>query len=213
MFKSGNPPSATVTPTSTSVAKRAVEAQIASSNIAVGCSCYIPTPAATRIAVVTKVSTTTMAPPVHTTTVYRKHILTSSKKILSKLTPPPACADPFQTRIPTLPYAAANNTLGIPTANNLYYISTTPEGASAQPCCNACFFGVENCVNAWWYFYQGCVVQQAAPNDAQGSGVGVSAQCPAGQLKGLEYVRDENPPFRSAGSIAGPCGVAYGDAI
>lgn len=41
------------------------------------------------------------------------------------------------------------------------------------------------------------------------TGKGVSAVCPAGTFVGLVYLPDSNPPFRSTGDIAGPCGVAY----
>ena len=42
-----------------------------------------------------------------------------------------------------------------------------------------------------------------------GSGVGVSAVCPAGRISGLGYAPDFSPPFRSTGDIAGPCGEGY----
>lgn len=123
------------------------------------------------------------------------------------LTIPVACADIFPTLTPTLPYGDASNGAGFSTVNTLYYLSTDPAGASAQACCNKCFFGMENCVNAFWYFYEGCVVQQATA--AAGNGIGNSTQCPSGQLVGLTYTNDTAPAFRSTGNIAGPCGVSY----
>ena len=43
----------------------------------------------------------------------------------------------------------------------------------------------------------------------EGTGDGVSTTCPSGQLDGLVYSKDNDPAFRSTGSIAGPCGVTY----
>ncbi|KAL8822369.1 MAG: hypothetical protein Q9191_006896 [Dirinaria sp. TL-2023a] len=93
--------------------------------------------------------------------------------------------------------------------NSLYGSNTA--GDSLEGCCNLCFFGVPNCIQAFYYFYEGCVIQQAsAPT---GTGVGVSDVCPQGQIAGLTYSRDDtaDPPFRSTGDIAGPCGAVYDD--
>ena len=38
---------------------------------------------------------------------------------------------------------------------------------------------------------------------------GVSDVCPNGNIPGLTYSPDMNPPFRSTGDIAGPCGTTY----
>ena len=42
-----------------------------------------------------------------------------------------------------------------------------------------------------------------------GTGIGVSSVCPNGAIGGLTYGPDSNPPFRSTGDIAGPCGQSY----
>jgi len=204
---SGDPASTTTPAKSTSVAKRGLNRRLAAIDISAACSCLsLPTAVATHIAVATTVKTVTTTPPVLTSTVNRKPMLPSYTKLT--LTPPlSACANPFPTNIPTMPYGDAINSASFSTANTLYYITSTPEGASAQACCNTCFFGVENCVNAFWYSYEGCVVQQAV--NVTGNGVGLSAQCPGGQLKGLTYSNDTAPAFRSTGNIAGPCGVSY----
>lgn len=90
--------------------------------------------------------------------------------------------------------------------NSLFYINT-PEGASAEACCNTCFFEIENCIQAFWYSYEGCVVSQGT--DVNGTGQGISKTCPAGIIQGLQYGPDGTPPFRSTGDFAGPCGEAY----
>ena len=77
---------------------------------------------------------------------------------------------------------------------------------SAEACCNLCYFGLTNCVQAWYYFYEGCVVGQA---DAVGNGVGINDVCPTGQFQGLTYRNDSGADFRSTGDFAGPCGMTY----
>lgn len=66
-----------------------------------------------------------------------------------------------------------------------------------------------NCIQAYWYYYEGRVIVQA--QTVIGTGVGVSDVCPNGKIKGLVYSPDSNAPFRSTGDIAGPCGVQYND--
>ena len=94
---------------------------------------------------------------------------------------------------------------------NTRYGLETAEGASARACCEACHFGgaaTANCVQAYWYSYQGCVVSRAARPGA-GTGEHASPACPAGLLAGLTYGPDVDPAFRSTGNIAGPCGSLY----
>ncbi|KAI9820646.1 MAG: hypothetical protein M1827_005015 [Pycnora praestabilis] len=92
------------------------------------------------------------------------------------------------------------------TQNDLYGDGTT--GTSLQGCCELCYFGVPNCIQAFYYFYEGCVVQHAL--SPTGTGVGESAACPNGVISGLTYGPDgTTPPFRSTGDIAGPCGSGY----
>ena len=95
-------------------------------------------------------------------------------------------------------------------SNKLLHRST-PQGASAQACCNACFFEEDNCIQAWWYDYEGCVISQAT-NLTSASGHGLNPRCPAGTFNGLTYIPDFEPPFRSTGDIAGSCGVDYSNA-
>lgn len=139
-----------------------------------------------------------------TTTLYRKPSVTHPSIHFLRLTHT-ACATPLPSSIPTIPYGDAQSLTDLNTANQLYDLST-PEGASAEACCNACYFGLSNCIQAYWYFYQGCVVQQA---NVEGSGIGVSSSCPSGLFDGLAYVPDTSPAFRSTGDFAGPCGVRY----
>ena len=85
--------------------------------------------------------------------------------------------------------------------------SSILDRATLEGCCNVCYFGIPNCIQAFWYSYQGCVVQQAvAPT---GTGVGVSSVCPNGKISGLTYNRDSGADVRSTGDIAGPCGQFY----
>ncbi|OTA90917.1 hypothetical protein M434DRAFT_13521 [Hypoxylon sp. CO27-5] len=86
--------------------------------------------------------------------------------------------------------------------------NSTGYGASAESCCNACYFAVSNCVQAYWYFYGGCVIS-VATNLTASSGVNPSSVCPVGTFEGLTYGPDLNPAFRSTGNIAGPCGWDY----
>ena len=46
------------------------------------------------------------------------------------------------------------------TQGNSIYSLSTPQGASAEACCNTCYFEVPYCIQAYWYFYEGCVVNQ-----------------------------------------------------
>ncbi|OTA53181.1 hypothetical protein K449DRAFT_426864 [Hypoxylon sp. EC38] len=86
--------------------------------------------------------------------------------------------------------------------------NSTGYGASAESCCNACYFAVSNCVQAYWYFYGGCVIS-VATNLTASSGVNPSSVCPVGTFEGLTYGPDLNPAFLSTGNIAGPCGWDY----
>ena len=104
-------------------------------------------------------------------------------------------------------YGKAENTGSLALSNDLYNL-TSSEGSNAEACCNTCFFELENCVAAWWYIYEGCVVSQAT-NLTSATGSGISNSCPAGSFEGLSYVPDFDPPFASTGDIAGPCGTSY----
>ncbi|KUL82473.1 hypothetical protein ZTR_10203 [Talaromyces verruculosus] len=121
------------------------------------------------------------------------------------------CASPFPSLTPTLPYGDATLPSNFSTEIILFYVSSTTEGASAQACCNACFFELANCIQAYWYSYEGCVVSLATNSSLAGSASGeqVSTACPAGIFNGLTYEQDTNPAFRSTGNIAGPCGQTY----
>ncbi|RAO68123.1 uncharacterized protein BHQ10_004135 [Talaromyces amestolkiae] len=123
------------------------------------------------------------------------------------------CASPFPSLTPTLPYGDATLPSNFTTENSLFYVSSTTEGASAQACCNACFFELANCIQAYWYSYEGCVVSLATNSSLAGSASGeqVSTACPAGIFNGLTYEQDTDPAFRSTGNIVGPCGQTYND--
>ena len=104
-------------------------------------------------------------------------------------------------------YGKAQGTSDLGLQNSLYDLSS-PEGASAVACCNTCFFEIQNCVQAWWYFYERCVVSQAT-NFVEVTDSGISSVCPGGTFADLTYVPDYDPEFQSTGDIAGPCGVQY----
>ncbi|KAL8803640.1 MAG: hypothetical protein Q9182_003055 [Xanthomendoza sp. 2 TL-2023] len=162
---------------------------IASSAISSGCECLnLPTPVSKTTKTSVKTTTTKVPAPTVTKTVY-------------------PCATPVPTLIPTVPFGKANQPPSIPGngQNTLYGAGT--KGETIEGCCNLCYFEVPNCINAFFYGYQGCVVQQ--PSEVIGTGPGVSAVCPNGQIAGLTYSRDTAPPFRSQGDIAGPCGQTY----
>ena len=95
----------------------------------------------------------------------------------------------------------------IESSNALFGFDTL--GATLEGCCNLCYFNVTNCIQAYYYFYEGCVIQQGT--NVNGTARGISDSCPSGQITGLTYGNDTNPPFRSTGSIAGPCGQIYND--
>ncbi|KAI4178026.1 MAG: hypothetical protein LQ348_005720 [Seirophora lacunosa] len=117
-----------------------------------------------------------------------------------------SCATPVPSLIPTLPFGKSNDAGVGDLSNSLYGQGTS--GTTLEGCCNLCYFGLPNCVQAIYYSYQGCVVRQpAAPTG--GTGVGVSDVCPNGQFQGLTYTPDLAPPFRSQGLLAGPCGQVY----
>ncbi|KAI4200311.1 MAG: hypothetical protein LQ350_004059 [Teloschistes chrysophthalmus] len=157
--------------------------------ISKACSCLnLPTRTTTATATVTATTTTTVA---------------ASPVYITKY----PCADPFPTRIPTLPFGDATSPTDLGLQNGRFF-TDTPQGQSGQACCNACFFELENCINAYYYSYQGCVYSQAT-NLTNASGQGVDATCPAGYFKGLTYVPDTKYDFRSQGTLAGPCGQTY----
>ena len=155
-----------------------------------------------------KTATTEVPAPTVTKTVYRKSFMIDSIHLPQHtLTEGIACATPVPSLIPTVPFGKADpypsSVLG--TNNNLYGQGTT--GTTLEGCCNLCYFGLPNCLQAFYYSYQGCVVQLAT--EVVGTGPGVTSVCPNGQIAGLTYNPDTSPPFRSQGNIAGPCGQTY----
>ncbi len=120
-----------------------------------------------------------------------------------KLTSRPslACATPITRFSPTLPYGLSS---GGPGASNNLNNSIT----SVEACCDLCYFGLPNCIQAYYFSYEGCVISQANPGSV-GDGIGISSVCPTGQFGGLTYRNDSNPDFRSTGDFAGPCGMTY----
>ncbi|KAL8947757.1 MAG: hypothetical protein Q9222_005997 [Ikaeria aurantiellina] len=161
---------------------------IASSLISSGCECLsLPTPVKKATTTAIQTVTTKIPPPIVTKTVY-------------------PCATPISSLTPTVPYGLSSGSPNIGGQQNSLYGSGTT-GTTLEGCCNLCYFGVPNCIQAFYYFYQGCVVSQAI--SVTGTGPGVSDVCPNGQIAGLTYNRDTNPPFRSTGNIAGPCGQTY----
>ncbi|KAI4087616.1 MAG: hypothetical protein LQ344_006680 [Seirophora lacunosa] len=191
------------------------------SAISSACSCLSIPPRTTSVtatgkatATQTVTTSTTVTPPVVTSTKYRKQrilvISPSARKTTSPanipLPPKKACATPVPSLIPTLPFGKSNDAGVGDLSNSLYGQGTS--GTTLEGCCNLCYFGLPNCVQAIYYSYQGCVVRQpAAPTG--GTGVGVSDVCPNGQFQGLTYTPDLAPPFRSQGLLAGPCGQVY----
>jgi len=156
--------------------------QATTTSIAVAADFGRPIPASTLT--VTSTRTTTVSPPTFTETVYP----CSNSSIL---------------------YGTASSSAG--TQNTLYGLDTE-QGVDVVECCNTCLFDTENCVQAWWYFYEGCVVQQAVnvtETRVNGNVQGESEQCPQGTIEGLTYGNDTNPAFRSTGNIVGPCGGSY----
>ena len=149
------------------------------------CSCLGLTASTTTSTAIADVKTTvTVSPAVVTKTVY-------------------PCASPLPSPGPAYRLAGGN----LPVTTNTLFSLDSPEGASAIACCNACFFELQNCVQANWFFYEGCVAHLG--QSVVGNGKGVSATCPQGQIQGLAYGPDPSPPFRSTGDIAGPCGQRY----
>ncbi|KAI4102069.1 MAG: hypothetical protein L6R37_004575 [Teloschistes peruensis] len=160
---------------------------VASQAISSACECLnLATPVITSTQTSTKTSTVKVPAATVTKTVY-------------------PCATPVPSMIPTVPYGLSNG-VGVSSSGNTLYGSGTT-GTTLEGCCNLCYFGVPNCTQAFYYFYEGCVIQQA--DMYNGTGIGVSPVCPKGQIAGLTYNRDANPPFRSTGDIAGPCGQTY----
>ncbi|KAI0838528.1 hypothetical protein F5Y06DRAFT_296605 [Hypoxylon sp. FL0890] len=106
-------------------------------------------------------------------------------------------------------YGDANILTPLAQSNSLYGLNdTSGHGVSAEACCNACYFAVSNCIQAYWYFYEGCVVS-VATNLTDTWGENESSACPSGTFEGLTYGPDAKPAFRSTGNIAGPCGRDY----
>ncbi|KAI4175265.1 MAG: hypothetical protein LQ343_001801 [Gyalolechia ehrenbergii] len=191
VFLPGNPPAPKERREAAPVEKRedlSYLSGIASSHILSACQCLdLPTPVTKATTTSVEIVTTNVPPKPVTKTVY-------------------PCATPVPSMIPTLPYGRSSGSPNlISDGNSLYGSGTT--GETLEGCCNLCYFGVPNCIQAFYYFYQGCVVQQA--DNFTGSGSGVSNVCPEGRIDGLTYNPDTNPPFRSTGDIAGPCGQTY----
>ncbi|KAL8690959.1 MAG: hypothetical protein Q9218_003717 [Villophora microphyllina] len=173
---------------------------IAHTAISSGCECLnLPTPMITTTKTkMAKTSTTTVPAASVTKTVYPRLYQWT-------LTGSLACATPIPNMISTVPYGLSNGA-GVSSSQNTLYGSGTT-GTTLEGCCNLCYFGVPNCTQAFYYFYEGCVIQQA--DEYTGTGEGASSVCPQGQIAGLTYSPDANPPFRSTGDIAGPCGQTY----
>ncbi|KAL8915742.1 MAG: hypothetical protein Q9172_006706 [Xanthocarpia lactea] len=197
VFLPGNPPASKerreeAAPEEATMKKRGSPAYlsgIASSVISSACECLnLPTTVTKTTETSVKTATTEVPASTVTKTVY-------------------PCATPVPILIPTVPFGKADpypsSVLG--TNNNLYGQGTT--GTTLEGCCNLCYFGLSNCLQAFCYSYQGCVVQLAT--EVVGTGPGVSSVCPNGQIAGLTYNPDTSPPFRSQGNIAGPCGQTY----
>jgi len=159
--------------------------QVITSSIAIAAN--VGRPNSTSTLTVTSTRTTTVSAATTTETVY-------------------PCSNP------DILYGTASSSPNIAGTQNNRYGLDTEQGADVQGCCNTCLFDIENCVQAWWYFYQGCVVQQAVnvtETKVKGKVQGRSEQCPQGTIGGLEYGNNTNPAFRSTGNIVGPCGSAY----
>ncbi|MCJ1366219.1 hypothetical protein MMC16_005345 [Acarospora aff. strigata] len=159
------------------------------SAISSACSCLnLPTPSTVTTSTTTATIRTTVSAPTTTKTIY-------------------PCAAPLPSPGPAYGDAPSALPSTIPGTENTRFYLDTPQGTSAQSCCNTCFFEVANCIQAFFYSYQGCVVQQGV--GVIGTGQGVSGSCPNGKIEGLVYGPDVMPAFRSTGNIVGPCGVAY----
>ncbi|KAL8872228.1 MAG: hypothetical protein Q9174_002108 [Haloplaca sp. 1 TL-2023] len=138
---------------------------VVSSVISSACRCFdLPPITATS----TKVSTTTITTQVAST--------------ITKTVYP--CASPVPSKIPTIPFGRASSPPSIPGTQNALYGQGT-YGSTLGGCCNLCYFLLPNCLNAFYYDYQGCVVQ--TPTEVIGTGPGVSDVCPNGQIAGLTY--------------------------
>lgn len=178
--------------------------------ISSGCKCLdIPV----KTIVTSTTSTATATSIIEFATVITTLIYTTT--VVSTQTVPTAttlypCATPIPTLVPTLPYGDADSSTDLELGPNGRFELSEPQGASAEACCNACFFGIQNCIQAFWYSYQGCVYQTAS---ATGSGVGVSSSCPSGLFSGLTYGLDKSSAFRSTGNFAGPCGLQYNNLL
>ena len=118
-----------------------------------------------------------------------------------------ACATPVPSLTPTIPYGLANQA-GVLESQNTLYPLDSPAG-TLEGCCNLCYFGLPNCIQTFFHFYEGCVIQQGT--SVTGARQGVSNVCPNGKISGLTYNPDTNPPLRSTGDIAGPCAQLYND--
>ncbi|KAI1378144.1 hypothetical protein F4677DRAFT_458818 [Hypoxylon crocopeplum] len=148
---------------------------------------------------------TTTATPEDTTTVTVTSTATETIPAVSETVYP--CANMVDNQGPA--YGDAHPATSLAQQNTLYTLSDASGwGESAESCCNACYFGVANCVQAYWYFYEGCVVS-VATDLSPGTGDNASTSCPAGTFDGLAYGPDVNPAFHSTGNIAGPCGQSY----
>ncbi|KAI2616752.1 hypothetical protein GGR54DRAFT_220519 [Hypoxylon sp. NC1633] len=149
---------------------------------------------------------TTAAPaPAEPTTVTVTSTVTSTALAVEEIIYP--CVNMVDEQGPA--YGDAQSAAPLGQQNTRYTLDDASGwGATAEGCCNACYFGVANCVQAYWYFYEGCVVGTAT-NLTSGTGANASPVCPAGTFAGLTYGPDVAPAFRSTGNIAGPCGQGY----
>ncbi|KAG6999514.1 mannan endo-1,4-beta-mannosidase B [Physcia stellaris] len=212
VFKPGNPPVAAMEKRDNDLEER--NAPILTPNCAkeypaaqlsIACSCLnVPVPTTTVVQ-----NSTTQAPE---TTTAATTTTTITQTTTTTQTPQPTiyttiypCAAPLPSPGPAYGDYASSTNLSL--QNTLFYLNT-PQGNSASSCCNTCFFGVANCIQAYWYFYEGCVVSQAM-DLGSATGLGNSTSCPAGAFGGSSYGPDVNPAFRSTGNFVGPCGERY----
>ncbi|KAH8811072.1 hypothetical protein F5884DRAFT_854434 [Xylogone sp. PMI_703] len=140
-----------------------------------------------------------------------KEVLSTILSTVFITTTPPAttttiypCADPLPSPGPA--YGLHSTPADLHLVNDLHQGT---QGQNATACCHTCFFEIENCIQAWFYNVEGCVVSQAS-NLTSASGEGVTSSCPAGTFRGLTYGPDNATQiFGSTGDIAGPCGQSY----
>lgn len=114
--------------------------------------------------------------------------------------------------LPNKAYGISNRGGNQGPINSTLYDPSTPIGSTREACCNECYFGSQNCVQATYHddFVAflgdlGCRINLAPAAVGDGLPAHETENCPSGVISGLIYGPGDGYPM----FIPGPCGEVY----